>query len=400
MATTPLYTFQDACEHLWSVFNPAVKAPTGRELRLAKAAVLNGYRRVSNDHRWNYYKRRLQLVTEASYSTGTVVYDNTGGASERLVTLTGGTFPSNTARGNIKISNVHYPVETRESDTTLTLGVNGNPGADVSSTTYEWYRDAYPLPVNFLRIDKLMDVVNLFPLVYVSPEEQLEYTRNFSAQTISIPEWYTIRNTGDYIGSLSVVFGRAPNAVRNYDAIYEMSPRELRTYKEASGTFACTAGTTAVTGSSTAFTSRMVGSVFRASASSTAPTGVMGDVDGTLNPFDSQRIVSAVASATALTLDSALSESTTYAGDAYIISDPLDIEINSMLTYFQRLLEAEYAKLAKRIDWRERDSLAKEALNLAIGSDIRHTAVQSGMLSEELQYTSSWGEVTTGGPGE
>ena len=400
MASTPLVTFQDSCEHLWSVFNPATKAPTGRELRLAKAAVINSYRKMVNDYHWTYYKRRLQIATEANYSTGTVVFDLTGGASERLVTLTGGTFPTNAARGTIKISGAHYPVETRESGTTLTLGVNGKPAADVASTTYEWYRDAYPLPVNFRRMDQLMDVANLYPLAYVSPEEWLQYTRHFSGQTISRPEWYTIKNAGDYIGSLSIVFGRAPNTARAYDVIYEAVPRELKTYLSNAGTFSCTATSTTVTGVGTAFNTKMIGSIFRASDTSTAPTGVMGTVDGTLNPYDSQRIITAVSGTTGLTLDGALSSTVSYSGDAYAVSDPIDIEVNTMLSYFQRLTEAEYSKLAKRDDWQEHAAMAKEELMFAMSNDVRSTTIESGMLVEEGHYHSSWGDVTTGGAGE
>lgn len=290
MAATKLYTFQDALEHLWLMMNPATKPPTGRELRLAKMAVLNTYRELPNIHRWEYYKRRQTIRTEARYNTGTITYDHTGGSSERLVTLADGTWPTTAAYGIIKIDDVHYQVESYLTSTTITLGVNSNPGSDVDAgTSYEWYRDAYPLPVNFRRLGEVMDSSNptgLFPLEYVSPDELLVRTRMYNGQTVSQPLWYTIRNDGKYIGSLSILFGRPPRSARTYDCMYEISPRELKTYVESTGTVSCSAGGTTVTGSGTAFSNIHVGSVIRVPSTGTGlPTSVVGTIDGTDNPY-------------------------------------------------------------------------------------------------------------------
>lgn len=72
-----------------------------------------------------------------AYSTGTILYDHSGGASERLVTITGGTLPGwvNTDCA-ITIGGVRYPIASVLSTTTLTLGASSNnftnnPGADV-----------------------------------------------------------------------------------------------------------------------------------------------------------------------------------------------------------------------------------------------------------------------------
>lgn len=72
-----------------------------------------------------------------SYSTGTVVYDHTGGANERQLTLTGGTWPTwAKSPGRIFINEDWYSLDTRVSDSIVTLKSTDNPGADVASTTF------------------------------------------------------------------------------------------------------------------------------------------------------------------------------------------------------------------------------------------------------------------------
>lgn len=72
-----------------------------------------------------------------TYSTGTVVYDHTGGANERQLTLTSGTWPTwAKLPGRIFINNDWYSLDTRVSDSIVTLRITDNPGSDVSSTTF------------------------------------------------------------------------------------------------------------------------------------------------------------------------------------------------------------------------------------------------------------------------
>lgn len=76
-----------------------------------------------------------------TYSTGTIFFDFTGGASERLVTISGGTLPGWVdAECAITISGVRYPIASVLSTTTLTLSANAsnadnNPGGDVTAGT-------------------------------------------------------------------------------------------------------------------------------------------------------------------------------------------------------------------------------------------------------------------------
>lgn len=79
------------------------------------------------------------------YTTGTVIYDHTGNAAgERVVILTGGTWPTLAAtNGVISISGTWYDISARVSDTVLQLGSGDNPGSDVASTAYTFRGEPY-----------------------------------------------------------------------------------------------------------------------------------------------------------------------------------------------------------------------------------------------------------------
>lgn len=74
--------------------------------------------------------------TTFSYATGTIAYDATGGAFEKLVTLTGGSFPSWVdVNARIKIAGGWYTVTTRHSATQVSC--SSGPNSDASSAAYE-----------------------------------------------------------------------------------------------------------------------------------------------------------------------------------------------------------------------------------------------------------------------
>jgi hypothetical protein len=104
-------------------------------------------------HDWSFLMPITTLSINAPYTTGTIAYDHTGGSSERLVTLSGGTWPTWAESGMIEISGSDYPVESRLSDTLFTLDSSDNPGSDVAaSTSYNLHQDDYDLPDDFGRV--------------------------------------------------------------------------------------------------------------------------------------------------------------------------------------------------------------------------------------------------------
>lgn len=368
-----LWTFQDAVDHLLDCEG---MDNTELNVRHAKRAILRAYRDLPNNHSWNYYKRRFGFATAAQQTSSTITYDHTGGASERLLTLASGSWPTDASLYRIIISDRHYPIQTYESTSTLTLNQNDNPGADVAAgTSYTLYRSSYVLPVGTRRMHRLFDVTGDYPLYKFSSEEQNATTSYYDSP--STPIGYDIRSTGDYFNQMSVVFGPPPSSSKNYEAILEMSPRPLLTQEINSAT-ASTVGTALTMGTSVLDTVRHVGSVIRFNTSgTTAPTSIIGGPGG-LQAYDEQRIITAVSSGTGATLDSALPSNISTKGAT--ISDPLDLEYHSMLTYFLRIAEAELARLVKAQDVQERDVTAAMTLQMAAAADLKdvtssHTGV-------------------------
>jgi hypothetical protein len=102
---------------------------------LAKVYYPNG------GHIWSWLRPTSTLTTTAPYDTGTVTI------VDGVVTLSGGTFPSWSAQGEIAISSGVYTVSTRDSNTQVTLTdvtVDASAGTD-----YTLRRYLYDLPTDF-----------------------------------------------------------------------------------------------------------------------------------------------------------------------------------------------------------------------------------------------------------
>lgn len=332
MTETMLLTASDVIEHLKRLEGAATDS---RFKALSKTAMFTAYRDLPNSKRWSYYYARDRVKTDATQSSSTITFDFTGGASERLITIASGTLPTNFAFGLMLIDTVEYECATRESSTTGTLSVNSNPGADVAAgTSYNWWRDTYPMPVDFMGADHLIDHNNSWQPELVSPGEVLNFRAN--RQTPNEPRLYGFMQSHKYFGSTAVMFEPPPAEVLNFDFMYKRMPAALRTIDYNTGTVAVSS--TTVTGTSTAWTSAMVGSNIRFLEDSTnIPTGLDG-----IYPYAEQRIVTGFTNATSLTIDAAVDG--TYSGHKYRISDPLDIEHGAMLTAYLKCCEYELAQ--------------------------------------------------------
>lgn len=361
-------TYADMLEYLVDVFETGEGT---RTRRLAASAVRTAYRDLPSRHRWTYLYRRGQIQTNAPYATGTIAYDHTGGASERMVTLTGGTWPTWAKFGSILIGEVMCKVATRESDTVITLDAVTNPGADVASgTAFSLRRSVYPLPNGFRKIGMLVDTSRNEGLSYTSPDMivQGEGWDN----SVTTPNCWTLRGLmADYPGQIAIELWPTPSESRTYEFLFAPECREFGLPPSVTGgTVSISAGGTTVTGTNTAFTQAMLGAVMRFSPNGTElPTGWTGD---TVPAHEA--VITAVASATSLTVDTPAT--TARSSVLYTISDPIDCSPDSMLTYFQRQCEYELANLLLK----GKDALgvrtshlqiARDALRLAMGADNR-----------------------------
>lgn len=271
-----------------------------------------------------------------------MITGNSGGASERMVTLTTGTWPTWARFGTLRINNVNYAVATRESSSVITLEENNNPGEDVASgTDYTIFRESYALPAGFKQLlSPLYDLSSSYEIGFVHPSAWLQDRRYSSGS--GTPLAFTIMGGRQYHGQDMVWLSPAPSEARNYDCVYLRAARPLVTEEYSTGTVSCTASGTTLTGTGTAWTSAHKGAVLRLSSSTTAPTAPHGS-----NPAAQERIITAVASATSLTVDSAFDSSLTSV--KHCISDPVDVD-DVMLTLFLRTAEKCMGYLRHRTD--------------------------------------------------
>lgn len=332
MPTVPLFTYRDATRHVtdWLGANP-----TEPNIRDARRAVRNAHRQLGQDHRWSYLKGDARLDTVAAYTTGTIAYQHTGGTFERQLTLTTGTWPTWAAYGTVLIARVTYQVATRESNTVVTLSVNSNPGADIAAgTAYTIYRDTYPLPSDFLAIERVNEATNQYAPVYVHPGEWLDRQRQC---TVASPKIFTITNDPNYFNTMAWRFWPAPDNIYHYNYLYNRRMRPLVYEEYSTGTATATSGSATLAGTGTSWNSNYIGSVIRLSADTTNPPEAL----EWRYPYAVERIITAVASTTSLTVDTSFPDTLT--GVKYIISDPVDVEDGAMLNAFLRCCEMQVA---------------------------------------------------------
>lgn len=369
-----LWTFQDVVEHLLDVFE--VTRKQSRNYRNVLRSIDTAYRDLPNVTRWKYYDRQATIVTEASYATGTITYDHTGGASERLLTFSGATLPDNFRHYRIIIAGNHYQIEKRLSSSTATLEQEDNPGSDVAAgTTYNSYRSSYPLPIDFRGIGRLFDVGNEQELTIVTDDTQHAQSI-FFYDSPDTPWTAAIRSTGEFYGAIEVVFGPPPSTSTKYNFLYEGGPQPLRTELHAEGTIT-TDGTTTVEGAGTPlWVSKFIGAVLRVSSTSTVPTSKFGSVDGQNNPFNDQRIIHSVTDADTLVTDVLIAAQSAV---GYTISDPIDIQPQAMFTAFLRMCESEFAVVTNLKDKDFRMAHANKAILHAMSNDRRTVGARTGI---------------------
>lgn len=317
MAAPFLASYQDLLDELCVATGGGATSPEQRDVRMA---CQRAYTHLGDIHNWLFYKRAYRIFMSAPYSTGTVSFDLTGGANERQLTLSGGTWPTWARQGKVIISDVVYDVAERVSDTILTLDPVLNPGADVASTSYTLMRTTYAMPFDFKGMYSPQDEDQI-RAAYISPVAWHDLERSLPTQTDTF--FWTVMPSPDAYATWVLRTWGYPSTAESLDFMYQGRPRPIkRTGYETSsraGTVTLTTNTS-VTGNSSAFTSDMVGSLLRVTPSTTVyPTGI-----GDLNPWTEQKVITAYSSASALTVDSTWES--TYTTVLYTVSDPVDVD--------------------------------------------------------------------------
>lgn len=352
-------TFWDMVEHLLDFLGADVQGAVPRVIRRSIHAA---WRQFPNEHNWSYYYQHGRINFHGPQQDGTIAYDHTGGTYERMVTLTGATWPSWAALGVLRIGNIVYQIDRRISDTVVTLDPVLTPSQDIASgTAYILYQDTYTLPSDFVAMDRGLNEDNWYGMYYVHPTEWLAHTR-WLMSTSNSPRFYSITGSPDQPGRMALRVYPYPDRDRTLDFIYRRRPRPLLLDQYTAGSASATAGSTTITGNGTSWTASMEGSVIRlADQSSNLPTGLDGDY-----PYALERTIKVVTSATQLEVDEAADRNLTNV--KYRISDPIDVEDGAMLEAFVRLCELHAGVQRKHKDrpvlevaYRNALILAKEA---------------------------------------
>ncbi len=357
-----MLTYADFLDHVlaYAGTDAGVSASTRH-----RAAVQAAFKCFPGKHDWSYLWSVGRVLTSAPYSTGTVAYDHTGGAFERMLTLTTGTWPTWAASGFVVIDDVPYAVEARKSGTVLTLTENMNPGADVAAlTTYEIRRDQYALPADFVACDEV--VVNEVGsvLAWTHPRDWSSQRRVNTGP--GQPQTFSLIGAANSPGQMRMTLYPAPDAEYAIDFLYRRQPRALR-YADVNAGFATGSldGMT-ITGSGTTFLAAHVGSVIRlGSDNQEAPTGPRGN-----NPAVYEGTITGYTSATSLTVDAAMPQA--FDAVKYTISDPADIEEIGMSEYLLRECEFQFRLLSRMKPTPEETPAYDRAYTMALEADNRY----------------------------
>lgn len=103
--------------------------------------IRDGLHDVYTPHSWSFFRPIAEITTNAPYATGTV------SIAAGVVTLTGGTWPTWAASGILKVSNSYYEVDSRGSNSQITLEDTSVTVA--SGTSFQLGRPEYDLPTGF-----------------------------------------------------------------------------------------------------------------------------------------------------------------------------------------------------------------------------------------------------------
>lgn len=333
--------------------------------RKARRALQQGLLEINAHRRWLYSRRNVVLNTNDTYSTGTIAFDFTGGSSERLVTLTSGTWPSWMGRGWLLISNKTYRVEKTLTSTTLMLAENSNPGADVAAgTSYVAFCPAYLLPFDCSNILECSDATCRQPIAGITAGTF--ESRMLALYETGSPQFFTVTGDDWIKGAMCIKFWPIPASGRQITYYYDRTQQPLRIWKYNTGTVTVPASSASVTGTSTAFTANMAGAVIRFGTTTTEPTSLEGSA-----PYLEERVILSVDSATTLTLDQAVDSA--YSAVKYTISDLVDVEPTAMRTAVVNCAALHFARErnADSNELQRRSTAFVDALKLAMEADKR-----------------------------
>ena len=291
--------------------------------RKIKRAVRDALRDLPAKHDWRYYNREWQFVTSAS-SALNITYTH----STRTAVVNSGTIPSDAIYGQFFYKRSRCVIES-VSGSNLTLDATLNPGENVTGASVVWTRAAYPMP-SITKVHGLWRVGDTLALQYMMPADIT--LRDILVESAGSVVAYTIANSSA-LGANDVILSPAPTVAEPYKmsaTVQPSMPTLFRVDAAASGTNGASTFTAANASAD------WIGAVVRAAPASSTKR------DSIINEEWTWQAVITNVSGTTVTVNTPLP--TTFVSETVLISSLIDIDIESMQTYFEALAYLYYTR--------------------------------------------------------
>lgn len=179
------------------------------------SAINDALGELSRAFRWSWLKSDGGIITSEPYATGTLTLTD----GDATVTLTGGTWPSWAAQGQLLIGGIYYRVATRTSNSAIEL-YDEYTGETQSGVGFTLYRNQYTLPSDCMIFGKMFPCMGFGwkpdPISFESLREY-QASNNFNAPN---PGFVAIQNN-------KMILWPAPSTARNWPIIYYRRPATL-----------------------------------------------------------------------------------------------------------------------------------------------------------------------------
>lgn len=343
-----------------------------------RISINDALRELWGEHTWSWYQGQTVMQFDAPYETGTVTFDY----STLRFALTGGTWPSWTAYGVIRVGSKYARVMTRVSDTVIQIETGTSFLENISSaTSFKIYRNEYPMDANIRKMSYLyIQESGYRNMRYVPPSE---FRSIIPGALGNAPVHYTVQRDRNVLGGLVMVVWPFPNRGYTIRYSYIRLPYDVSVWGETTGKISCTVDGTSVTGSGTAFESLHVDRILRVGRDNVnTPTQRYGQ-----SPCSHETMITVVNSATDLTVDPV--HTATRDNVKYIISDLIDIDEPIMRSVFTQQCYFELSKHEKMDD--KSVIMIDKARSMAL-----QQAKGKNLTNPEITYAGSFGSDLSG----
>lgn len=116
-----------------------------------KSAINDALGMLSRARTWPWFITPGNFILNGYYNTGTLALTN----GSAVVTLSGGTFPTWAASGQLKINGQWHSISTRDSNTQVTMVTAWGEATVASGQAYVVFQDEYALPADCQRFGSL-----------------------------------------------------------------------------------------------------------------------------------------------------------------------------------------------------------------------------------------------------